>query len=139
MLSKKVLEFNSLKKENIKYRIKRARETYYDALYLYERGSLNSSINRLYYSAFYAAIALLLNQGIEVKSHNGVKQKLGEEFVLKGIISKETAKIYSMLSDFRHKGDYDDLFDFDNEKVERFLIPVKNFIDQIESIIESFP
>ena len=124
-----------MKKENIKYRIKRARDTYQDAIYLYEKGSINSSVNRLYYSAFYATIALLLNNDIEIKSHNGVKQKLGEEFVLKGLISKELAKVYSILSDYRHKGDYDDLFDFDKEIVERLLIPVKEYIDRIEELI----
>ena len=124
-----------MKSENIKYRIKRARETYQDAIYLFERGSINSSVNRLYYSAFYATIALLLKNGIEIKSHNGVKQKLGEEFVLKGLISKDIAKTYSLLSDYRHKGDYDDLFDFDNEVVERLLKPVKEYIDRIEEII----
>jgi hypothetical protein len=124
-----------LKRENITYRIKRARETYQDAIYLYEKGSISSSVNRLYYAAFYATIALLLNSGIEVKSHNGVKLKLGEEFVLKGLISKELAKTYSLLSDYRHKGDYDDLFDFNIEVVERLLIPVKEYIDKIEEII----
>ncbi|MFO7658872.1 MAG: HEPN domain-containing protein [Bacteroidales bacterium] len=124
-----------MKKENIKYRIKRARETYQDAIFLYEKGSINSSVNRLYYSAFYATIALLLKNGIEIKSHNGVKQKLGEEFVLKGLISKDFAKTYGLLSDYRHKGDYDDLFDFDKEVVERLLKPIKEYIDKIEEII----
>jgi uncharacterized protein (UPF0332 family) len=92
-----------LKKENIKYRILRARETYQDAIFLLDKGSINSSINRLYYATFYATVALLLNKGIEVKSHNGVKQKLGEEFVLKGLISKDLAKTFSILADYRHK------------------------------------
>jgi uncharacterized protein (UPF0332 family) len=124
-----------LKKENIQYRIKRARETYKDAIYLFEIDSINSSVNRLYYAAFYATIALLLNSGIQIKSHNGVKQKLGEEFVLKGIISKEFAKTYGILSDYRHKGDYDDLFDFDKEVVEQLMKSVKEYINRIEEII----
>ena len=124
-----------MKRENIKYRIKRARETYQDAIFLFEKGSINSSINRLYYSAFYATIALLINNGIEIKSHNGVKQKLGEEFVLKGLISKDLAKTYGLLCDYRHKGDYDDLFDFDKEVVERLLEPIREYIDKIEEII----
>ena len=125
-----------MKSQNIKYRIQRAKETYQDAIFLFEKGSLNSSINRLYYSAFYAVIALLLANDIEVKSHNGVKQKLGEEFIAKGKLSKAHAKTFNMLSDFRHKGDYDDLFDFDAELVERLLLPVKEFIDAIDSLIE---
>lgn len=76
-----------MKEQNIKYRIQRAKETYQDAIFLFEKGSLNSCINRLYYSAFYAVIALLLANDIEVKSHNGVKQKLGEEFITKGKLS----------------------------------------------------
>ena len=135
MYLKTVSRYKILKIENINYRIRRARETYEDALYLYEKGSLNSCVNRLYYAAFYAAIALLLHNGIEVKSHDGVKQKLGEKFVINGILSKDLAKIFSILSDYRHKGDYDDLFIFDKEIVDRLLIPVKNFIDQIEKLI----
>jgi uncharacterized protein (UPF0332 family) len=125
-----------MESENIKYRINRAKETYKDAVFLFERGSLNSSINRLYYSAFYAAIALLLANGIEVKSHNGVKQKLWEEFVNKGKLSRIHAKTFNLLSDFRHKGDYDDLFDFDAEMVDRLLLPVKDFVDTIDQLIE---
>ena len=124
-----------MSEENIQYRIKRARETYLDAVYLYDLGSINSSVNRLYYAAFYATLALLLKNKIEVKSHRGVKQKLGEEFVLKGIISKEYAKTYSILSDYRHKGDYDDLFDFDHAVVNRLIGPVKDYIDLIEQIV----
>jgi uncharacterized protein (UPF0332 family) len=125
-----------MNRENINYRIKRAKETYGDAIFLFEKGSLNSSINRLYYSAFYAAIALLLAHDIEVKSHNGVKQKLGEEFFVKGKLSKQHAKTFSLISDFRHKGDYDDLFDFEAELVERLLLPVKEFIDAIDKLLE---
>ena len=72
----------------------------------------------MYYSVFYAAIALLLHLGIEVKSNNGVKRKIGE-LVLSGKIKKDHAKMFGLLSDFRNKGDYDDLFDFNKEMIER--------------------
>jgi len=121
--------------EQIRYRIQRAKETYSDAILLFEKGSWNSSINRLYYSAFYVAIALLLHLGLEVKSHNGVKRKLGE-LVLAGKLNMEQARIYGILSDLRNKGDYDDLFDFDKEMVERLLGPVKELIFEIEKLIE---
>ena len=128
-----------MKKQNIRYRIERARETYNDAIYLFEKGSLNSSMNRLYYAAFYATSALLLDRNIEVKSHAGVKQKLGEEFVITGIISKDIARTFSILSDLRHHGDYDDLFDFEKENVEQLLKPTNEYIDKIEEIISQKP
>lgn len=125
-----------MKDEHIQYRIRRARETYKDAQTLFEMGSINSSVNRLYYAAFYAALALLIDKDIKVKSHKGVQQKLGEEFVLKGQISKELAKVYSILSDYRHKGDYNDLFEFDSEVIERLFEPIAKFIDRIEVILQ---
>jgi uncharacterized protein (UPF0332 family) len=124
-----------MKDENIAYRIKRAHESCIDAEVLYKMGSINSSINRLYYPAFYANLAQLLDNNIEVKSHKGVKQKLGEEFVLKGLIAKDLAKTYSILLDYRHKGDYDDLFETDQKIVENLFDPVKEYIDKIESLL----
>jgi uncharacterized protein (UPF0332 family) len=125
-----------MKDEHIQYRIRRARETYKDAQTLFDMGSINSSVNRLYYSAFYAALALLIDKDIKVKSHKGVQQKLGEEFVLKGQISKELAKVYSILSDYRHKGDYNDLFEFDSEVIVRLFEPIAKFIDRIELVLQ---
>jgi len=125
----------SMKEDNIQYRIRRARETYRDAEMLLETGSINSCVNRLYYAAFYASVALLLTKGIRVKSHAGVKQKLGEEFFRKGLLSREQMKTYSLLSDYRHKDDYDDLFDFSREIAERMIEPVKLLIDRVEELI----
>ncbi len=114
-----------MKSEHIIYRLKRARETYIDADYLFQRGSTNSSVNRLYYAAFYATIALFLYYNLEVKSHKSVKQKLGKDFVLKGLISKEEAKVFSILSDYRHKGVIENLFK-----------PVQDYIDRIEELLK---
>lgn len=122
-----------MREDHIKYRIIRAKETYSDAVSLFEKKSWNSCINRLYYSAFYAAIALLLFHNIEVKSHKGVKRKIGE-LVMNRILSKNHAKHFGILSDLRHKGDYDDLFDFNQELTEHLIEPTRLFISSIEKI-----
>jgi hypothetical protein len=49
------------KDDLVKYRLEKAKETFEDAQLLIESKRWNSAINRLYYSAFYAVIALLLN------------------------------------------------------------------------------
>ena len=41
----------------------------------------------------------------------------------------------SILSDYRHKGDYDDLFEFDQEIVNNLFDPVKEYIDKMESLL----
>lgn len=112
----------------IKYRLERARETLSDAQLLIEERRWNSAINRLYYAAFYAAIALLLKDNHKSETHNGVKSVLSEHFVKKNIISTELGKKYSQLFTWRQKDDYADLFDFTEEKVLPYYDFVSGFI-----------
>lgn len=120
----------------IKYRIARSKDTLDDAQILAERGKWNSAINRLYYSAYYAVMALLLNSDFKPTTHNGAKSNFSEYFIKTGKIKKEYGKIYSQLFTWRQKGDYDDLFDFDKDKVLPYFSPVTALIEEIEIIIE---
>ena len=104
-------------KELVNYRISRAKETLDDASILAEREKWNSTINRLYYAAYYAVMALLLDSELKPTTHNGAKSNFSEFFIKTGKIDKEFGKIYSQLFTWRQKGDYDDLFDFTQEKV----------------------
>ncbi len=124
------------KKDLIKYRIARAKDTYDDALILAEREKWNSSINRLYYSAYYAVMALLLYSDLKPTTHNGAKSNFSEYFIKTGKIDKEYGKIYSQLFTWRQKGDYDDFFDFEKDKVVPYFKPVNQLISIIISIIE---
>ncbi len=119
----------------VKYRLERAKETLEDAQLLIESKRWNSAINRLYYSAFYTVIALLLNENYKTTTHNGVKSIFSEQFIKKNIISQEFGKKYSQLFTWRQKGDYADLFDFTEEKVLPYYDFVKRFILEIEKII----
>ena len=123
------------KKDLIQYRLKRAYDTYDDAEILANKGKWNSAINRLYYSAYYAVMALLLNADLKPSTHNGTKSGFSEHFIKNGIIPKEYGKLYSQLFTWRQKGDYDDFFEFDKEKVMPYFIPVKNLIDIIQEKI----
>ena len=123
------------KADIIKYRLSRARDTYLDAQILAEKERWNSTINRLYYASYYAVMALLLQSDLKPTTHNGAKSNFSEHFVSKDKISKELGKIYSQLFTWRQKGDYDDLFDFDKEKVMPYFASVRQLIDTIEKLI----
>lgn len=69
------------KNDPINYRLARAKETFEDARLLAEKQRWNSGINRLYYAAYYAVTALLLNGGFQTTTHNGVKTKFSEHFI----------------------------------------------------------
>jgi len=124
------------KNDLVKYRIERAKDTYDDALILADKQKWNSTINRLYYSAYYAVIALILDSDIKSTTHNGAKTNFSKYFVKTGKISKDFGKIYSQLFTWRQKGDYSDLFDFDKNKVMPYFEPVKELIELIEKMID---
>jgi len=80
------------KKDLINYRIAKAKDTYDDALILSEREKWNSTINRLYYAAYYAVMGLLLDSDLKPTKHNGAKSNFSEFFIKTGKIDYNTAK-----------------------------------------------
>ena len=120
----------------IKYRIDRAKETINEVQTHIENKFWNTAINRMYYACFYAVSALLVKDSIDVSSHSGVRQKFGEYFVRTGKIDRNLAKHFTELSEKRHKGDYNDFYDYDEETVIRLFPVSKQFIDAIEQILK---
>lgn len=116
----------------INYRLERSRETLEDAKLLAEKHRWNSAINRLYYAAYYAVIALLLKENYRATNHNGAKTQFSEQFIKTGLFPKEFGRIYSQLFTWRQKGDYADLFDFTEEKVTPYFEPVEKLIKMVE-------
>ena len=114
------------------YRINRAYETLKEAEKMIENEFWNASVNRIYYACFYAVIALLLKNGIDTGTHNGAKTKFSNDFIKTGIIELKYGKLYSKLFDYRQKGDYGDLFDFDEKIVLPLVDQVKEFISLID-------
>lgn len=80
-------------------------------------------------------MALLLDSDFKPSTHNGAKSNFSEYFIKTGKINKEYGKMYSQLFTWRQKGDYDDLFDFNKEKVLPYFEPVNRLISTIEIMI----
>ncbi len=123
------------KKDLVNYRIARAKDTFDDAMILAEKEKWNSTINRLYYATYYAVIALLLDSDFKPTTHNGAKSNFSEFFIKSGKIDSRYGKIYSQLFTWRQKGDYDDLFDFQKDKVIPYFEPVSDFISLVEKMV----
>ena len=120
------------REDYIKYRYKRAEESFEDALLLAENKRWNTVVNRLYYSCFYAVVALLIKNNIESTTHDGSRTQFGLNFVKNGLIDKKYGKLYSKLFDYRQKGDYGDLFDYDEETINPLIDQVREFLDEIK-------
>lgn len=126
---------NVYKDDYIYYRISKSKEALADALLLIEEKRWNASINRLYYTCFYIVSALLLKYNIDAKTHTGIKNQFNLQFIKQGIVSTHHGRLYSDLFDSRQKGDYGDLYDFEEDAVKSLIDPVKEFITEIEKII----
>ena len=117
------------------YRPQRAKDTIHEVEILIDNKFWNTAINRMYYACFYAVGALLIKNGIETSSHSGTRQKFGQLFVKTGKVNREFAKHYTDLFEKRQKGDYNDFFDYDKEVVVRLLPLSKQFIEEIEKLV----
>lgn len=123
------------KRDIIVYRMEKAKLTMEEAKDNANLGHWNLVANRLYYALFYMSAALLLDRGIHFKSHAGAIRAIGLNFVSTGLLSSEDGKLISKLQSMRSSGDYDDLFDWTEEKVAPMFEPVKGLMEKLKTLI----
>jgi uncharacterized protein len=127
---------NDYRKEYIQYRIEKSEQAYSDSKLLAESRRWNACINRLYYACYYIVSALALKTNITTQTHSGLKSQFNLHFVKTGKVPIEMGKLYSDLIDSRQKGDYGDMYDFDEEAVLNLMAPVGEFISALKKLIE---
>lgn len=87
--------------------------------------------NRLYYSAFHAALALLINDGHKTTTHRGIVALFGMYYIKTGIFSTEEGKMYSRLQTMRDESDYNCSFTATQEDVEPYIEQVQAFLYKV--------
>ena len=127
----------SERNEYAQYRLEKADETFEVAELLVKNEKWNSAINRLYYAAYYAVSALLVQAEVNTKTHSGVKTQFFLNYVKPGKVALDLGKSYADLFDWRQKGDYGDFFDFTEENVISMMNPTKELISAVKEIIEN--
>lgn len=121
--------------ELINYRRKKAKDTLIDAKTMFNKVSLFTTVNRIYYAIFYEVSALLLTKGLSSSKHSGVRALFNQEFIKPGIVKAEYGDFYNRMFDARQEGDYGDFIEFEREKVQQWLDEAENFISEIENVI----
>lgn len=119
----------------IEYRKERAYLSLKEAEFVASGNFWNLAANRLYYSAFYICIALLISQGIAATTHEGVSRMMNLHFIKTGKLNKEDGKLLGQLFRMRKTGDYDDLTDWNAEEIEPLFPEAKRLVDKIASLI----
>lgn len=120
----------------VSYRLEKAHITLEQVKNIVPLGYWDMIANRLYYAAYYAVSALLLQDGYTVQTHHGIIQMLGLHYIKTCILSGECGTLYGQLFSLRQTGDYGDTFGLTEKQVEPLIKPTEELIGQIETLIK---
>jgi len=118
----------------VKYRLKKAKDTLSDSKEYVENATLESTVNRIYYSMFYAVSDLLITMRLSSSKYSGVLSIFNREIVNKGHLEKKWGEFYSDMFKRRQKGDYQDFVKFQKQDVKAWLKKSEEFIDKIAKL-----
>ncbi len=102
-----------------------------------DAGALAFAMNRVYYAAFYAASAALLDRNLSFKKHSGVRSTFHREFIKTGLVDASWGKFYDRLFEDRQEGDYIALTEFDREYVQVSLDRCRDFLLILKPLLSS--
>ncbi|MBQ3355347.1 MAG: HEPN domain-containing protein [Bacteroidales bacterium] len=116
--------------------IEKARKTFSEIEILRQAGLWDNIANRLYYAAFHAVSALLINDEHSVGTHQGAVVMLHQYYVKTGILSKEDGAFYSQLQTLREKSDYNCTYYATEEDTAPRIASTEAFIEKVIGLIK---
>ena len=124
------------KRAVVAYRLDKANKTLDDAKKVIELELWATAANRLYYAAYYAVSALLLVNGLNAKTHDGIIRLFNMHYIKTEKIDMELGRQYNRLFTMRITGDYGDCFDLQEADVKPLLEPAKQLVTKITSLVQ---
>ena len=119
----------------IEYRQEEAREALTDAELLLNAGRHRSAANRLYYAAFYAAVAALLTKRQEYSRHTAVIAFFDREFIRSGQLPKEYSRTLHRAFNERQQDDYMPFVEMDADELQTLFVDVKTLVNGISEYV----
>jgi uncharacterized protein (UPF0332 family) len=123
--------------EEIKRYLEKAQKSLKVAQALLAKGYYEDSCSKSYYVMFYAAQALLKNNGIDVTKHSAVVAKFGEHFVKTGKIEPSYHRYIIDAKQKREIADYDVFLRIDRKTAEERFNWAKDFLAEIKKLIKN--
>jgi uncharacterized protein (UPF0332 family) len=93
------------------------------------------AINRAYYAALYASLALLKSIGIDAKTHEGVHALISQHFVRSGALPPETGRRLKHLEGDRELADYDLLSEPSAQDAADTLAEATRYVDDAARVL----
>lgn len=89
------------------------------------------AVSRAYYACFYAASYLLLQNGVETKTHKQLAIEFRKRFIKTGQLDKKFSQILNQLFNARMLSDYEAIIDLDDEEVDHLIGLAEEFVDEV--------
>lgn len=121
--------------EDIQLFLKKAKSRIRSAEALLGIGQYNDAISRAYYAFFDGSRAALLSKGFLIKTHGGLKAMFNKYFIKTGEMPVKFARYLQKAFDARQAADYHVRLKFNKESVEVAIESAKEFVKEIEKII----
>lgn len=122
--------------QEIAANLERAEKSIQAATELAASGFYDFAASRAYYAAFYAATAVLLDEGLEFSKHSGVIASIHQRLVKTGKLDKEQGKELNWLFELRNVGDYGVTIHVSQQDAERAVQVAENFLRVIKSLLQ---
>lgn len=122
-------------RRNVAAEMARAGDSLRAAAVLIEANLLHDAESRLYYAIYHGAIALLLTDGIEPRSHAGTAALLGQHFVRTGRLSAEDARLFARIQKYRLEADYGRDFVLTADALREDFAACTGFLDRVRTLI----
>jgi uncharacterized protein (UPF0332 family) len=121
--------------EEISSNLERANTNLQVARELLDKKYYDVSASRAYYAAFYAASALLLNEGLDTSKHSGVIALIHQHFVKNGKLNKEQGKNLNWLFELRNVGDYGVSLHVTQQDAQRAVDIAEDFFVAVKTLL----
>jgi uncharacterized protein (UPF0332 family) len=119
----------------VQYRLDEANEAIHDAQLLLHAGRCRAGANRLYYAAFYAAVAALLTKRLEYAKHSAVIAFFDKEFIRSGVLPMEYSRTLHRAFQERQQDDYMPFVEMDPGELKELLADVQAMVGGIDAYI----
>lgn len=119
----------------VRLEIAKAFSTQEEVDFLIEKGFWNAAANRLYYAVFHAVSALLIPDGIRIKSHKGAGIMLNQHYIQTDIISPNLGKLYRRLELMREESDYNCFYNTSPDELKKEPEPARELINTIAKMV----
>jgi len=117
------------RQKNIQLEWEKGKEAFREAQVLLEQNLPTGAISRAYYAAFHAGKTILLSEGLEAKSHQGLGRLFSLHFVKSGRLDVRFSRILSKAQKYREEADYSSEYVFTLDDAKERIREIQEFIE----------